>query len=68
MIKLFPNTGDLIIFDTHGIHSYYKKEGLTRSVFTIAIDPIFNQQQVGIHKKNHNARICKISNYGLYIE
>ena len=46
MFTNYPDTGDLIIFDTHGLHSHLKRKGLSRSVFSINLDPLYGISQI----------------------
>ena len=38
-----PSLGDIILFDTHGIHSHFKDFSLPRCVFNHSIDPCGNK-------------------------
>ena len=60
MLRIDGNTGDLILFDTHGVHSFFKDKGLSRSVYTLNLDPIYNKPQTEYLLKGLNGRILNI--------
>ena len=60
MLRIDANTGDLILFDPHGLHSYFKKKGLSRSAYTLNLDPIYSKSQTEYLLKELNGRILNI--------
>ena len=60
MMALYPDLGDLIIFDSHGIHSHFKEYGLPRAVYSMNFDPVYSKRQVETLKKNLSAQEISI--------
>ena len=57
--KIYGEKGSIIIFDTHGIHSHFKKTTVPRSVIELTFEPfgIFNR----LNKRNINKEISRLN-------
>jgi len=57
--KIYGNKGDIIIFDTHGIHSHFKTTTVPRSVIELTFEPFGVMNR--LNKKNIKTETSRLS-------